>query len=343
MSEGRRVTLSDPMLRTRLRATQRPAQYTQRTVSYRRHSTLINDVQTKPVAPTPEKVRPAAVSTPRPVAAPVLRKVEVHQSPESAQHFHSPRTKHTKALTLPNRTAGVRKQVHHHSRKLARNKTTAGLVALAIVVFASGLYVSIGGWRANRVVQAQATRLTQDANSSSSANGSSSPAPSSVKPSEASIADYVVAPNLPRYLNIPKLGVHARVLSVGLTASGALGTPNNVYDTAWYNESAEPGQGGATLIDGHVASWTAHGALYGIKSLVPGDTIQVVRGDGQTFTYQVVTSKIYSAKDVDMTALMTPVTAGKPGLNLITCTGDVIAGTNEYNERIAVFAQEVGS
>ena len=150
-----------------------------------------------------------------------------------------------------------------------------------------------------------------------------------------------MAPNLPRYLKIPKLGVDARVLQVGVTKTGALGTPNNVFDTAWYTGSAEPGQPGATLIDGHVSSWTSHGVFYGLKTLVPGDAIQIVRGDGTVFNYQVVKTQIYSAGNVNMQAAITPITPGIPGLNLITCTGDVIPGTSTFNERIIVFAQQV--
>jgi hypothetical protein len=41
-----------------------------------------------------------------------------------------------------------------------------------------------------------------------------------------------------------------------------------------------------------------------------------------------------------MSALLSPINAGKPGLNLITCTGDVIKGTNDFTERIVVFAVE---
>ena len=44
-----------------------------------------------------------------------------------------------------------------------------------------------------------------------------------------------------------------------------------------------------------------------------------------------------------MQAALTPVVAGQPGLNLISCTGDVIAGTNSFSERIVVFTSQVSS
>ena len=83
--------------------------------------------------------------------------------------------------------------------------------------------------------------------------------------------------------------------------------------------------------------------FYGLKNLVPGDTIQVERYDGGLFTYKVVKTQVYPANKVDMSAAMTPVNPAKPGLNLISCTGDVIPNTSEFNERIIVFAEQVTS
>ncbi len=64
------------------------------------------------------------------------------------------------------------------------------------------------------------------------------------------------------------------------------------------------------LIDGHVSSWTAHGVFYGLHTLVAGDTIQIERGDGTVFNYQVVKTVVYPNNGVDMQSAMTPVTPG---------------------------------
>lgn len=231
--------------------------------------------------------------------------------------------------------------VRSKALRVGRSKLQVALITLAALLIVCGLYGSLVGWRTNHIAQVQAAKLTQQANKaavSTKANSASSSVPSTIKPSPAAVANYVVAPNLPKYLIIPKLGVDARVLSVGVNTEGALETPDNVYDTAWYNESAEPGQPGAMLIDGHVSSWTAHGVFYGIKTLVAGDIIKVERGDGTIFTYTVVKNQVYPSGNVNMTSAITPVVAGQPGLNLITCTGDVTPGTSQFNERIVVYA-----
>lgn len=209
-------------------------------------------------------------------------------------------------------------------------------IAVAMGLLIIGSAISLHAWRANEIANQHAAQLIYEANHSTTHT-----VPSTIKPTASAVASYVVAPTLPRYLIIPKLSVDARILSVGVNAKGALETPYNVYDTAWYNESAQPGQLGAMLINGHISSWTTHGVFYGLKTLQPGDAIDVQGGNGAIFTYQVVKTQVYDANNVDMTTAMESINPSKPGLNLISCTGDVISGTSEFNERIIVFATQV--
>jgi sortase (surface protein transpeptidase) len=91
---------------------------------------------------------------------------------------------------------------------------------------------------------------------------------------------------------------------------------------------------------GHVPGLSAYGIFYELKTLIAGDTIQVERGNGTIFSYKVVKSKVYKSTNVDMAAALKPINPNKPGLNLISCTGDVIAGTNQLDERVVVFAEQ---
>lgn len=326
-SDGSRATFDRIDIRSRFRANLNQPTYIRRsTQSFKRN--LISDVnlphQKKTQNPqlTSVSVRTTAL-TPQ-IVEPSLELVS--------------RKPLDRNIVLP--TSNLKTETKHKKSFIKKySKLQLGLVILATCMVIGGGYITSLGWHANHIAQVQATKLTQEANK----GGGTSTTPSTVKPSSSAVANYVVAPNLPRYLNIPKLGVHARIYSVGLTSSGALGVPDNVYNTDWYNESAQPGQPGAMLIDGHVSSWTSHGVFYGVKTLVAGDTIQVQRGDGTVFTYTVVKSQIYNTASVDMAAAMTPVVAGHPGLNLITCTGDVTPGTSEFNQRIVVFSEQVNS
>lgn len=163
-------------------------------------------------------------------------------------------------------------------------------------------------------------------------------APSSVKPKPQVLATYTVPPTDPKYIAIPVIGIsNTPILKLGLTRGGAIAVPDNIYETGWYDGSSRPGQQGAMFIYGHVSSWTADGIFYNLKRLVPGDKITVTRGDNKTYTYQVVSLKTYAYNDVPMATVLSPVESGTPALNLMSCTGQVIAGTSEFSERLVVY------
>lgn len=169
-------------------------------------------------------------------------------------------------------------------------------------------------------------------------------APVSTKPSTQTVAAYTVAPSLPKYLAIPAIHItQARVVRLGHLADGQIVSPGNIYDSGWYEDSAKPGQPGAMFIFGHVSSWTADGVFYNLHTLKPGDLVTITRGDNKKFTYKVATSKIYDYEHVNMQQVLAPIDPGAAGLNLMTCAGDIIKGTSEFNERLVVFASLVSS
>ena len=262
------------------------------------------------------------------------------QAPKQKRHAGVPvpsLPRQSRSSTL--RRDAVRRQSARRRRRLqAKSVLTA---AMACSIFVAGGMLTFNGWRANRMVEAQAQVLTKEANKADASGATDPAAPATDKPTAAAVASYTVPANQPRYLVISKLGVKARVKSLGIDKTGALQTPSNVFDAGWYNGSSLPGQKGAMLIDGHVSSWTTNGVFYGLKTLRPGDSMQVVRGDGVTLNYKVVKSQVYDADNVDMQAALSPVAADKPGLNLITCTGKVKPGTSEFNQRLIVFTEQM--
>jgi sortase (surface protein transpeptidase) len=155
-------------------------------------------------------------------------------------------------------------------------------------------------------------------------------------------SSYTVPSDNPRYLTIEKLGVSARILPMGILGSGALDSPKTAWDVGWYNRSAKPGAAGALLIDGHVNDTQNTLGVFGqLHTLAQGDLMQVERGDGQAFTYKVVSSLQIAVNDVDMEKLMKPVTVGRSGLNLITCGGKYDPKGQTFSDRIVVFAEQV--
>lgn len=264
---------------------------------------------------------------------------EVAREPNIARHTTSAATHHRrKAYAVP-RTASTPQVEPMGSGKKRRHlklliKQTWVLYGMAVTVFVVGLSVSLAGLRTNHDVAKQVKQVQKKA----SATESDPAVPSTTKPSTQEVAHYTVSPNIPRYIDIPKLNTHARVLSQGVSKNGQLQVPWNIYDTGWYNASSQPGQNGAMLIDGHSGIGGMKGVFYDLGTLKAGDPITVTRGDGQKFTYAVVTVQTVNVKDANMAGMLVSADTARPGLNLITCAGDRIPGTAELDKRIEVFA-----
>ncbi|HEY4964222.1 MAG TPA: class F sortase, partial [Candidatus Saccharimonadales bacterium] len=231
------------------------------------------------------------------------------------------------------------------SERLFVYRLSRMFLMMGIAFMLIGVVSSVNVWQANASANSRASKLVAVANKRDSTNKpapaqpNNAAVPSTVKPNTPNINAYQVPADQPRYMIIPKLGVDARVLSVGLNSSGAINTPSNVFDTAWYNQSAIPGAPGATLIDGHISSWTSHGVFYSLSSLSSGDIVQIELGDGSILSYRAINRVAYDVNNVDMNAVLSPAVANTSGLNLITCGGSVIPGTNEFNQRTVVFTE----
>lgn len=221
-------------------------------------------------------------------------------------------------------------------------------IALAISAFAIlvlGAFVSWQTIKANRLATSAVSQLTKANKDKPTATDTATTdsvasdiVPSTTPPTAREFDQYVVAPDLARYIKISKISVNARVTQVGVDSKGAVGVPRNTNDASWYIGSAKPGDSGATLIDGHVSSLDYKGVFHDLKKLVAGDNIQIILGNGSVLNYSVVTSRYYNDNNVDMVAALSPITSGKSGLNLITCAGKIKPGTASYSQRLVVFA-----
>lgn len=160
------------------------------------------------------------------------------------------------------------------------------------------------------------------------------------KPSDDDVRSYSVAPDLPRIVTIPKLGVNGRVRQMSVGKDGSLEAPRSIHDAGWYNQSAKPGSpGGAVLLDGHVSGPTQKGVFYKIETLNKGDIVTIERGDGKKIDYKVVKVEVKKASSLDMTEMLLPVTKGTHGLNLISCTGKFNASNKTFEDRALIFTE----
>ena len=93
------------------------------------------------------------------------------------------------------------------------------------------------------------------------------------------------------------------------------------------------------MLDGHVSGPTQKGVFYKIETLNKGDIVTIERGDGKKIDYKVVKVEIKKATNLDMTEMISPITKGTHGLNLISCTGKFNASNKTFEDRALVFTE----
>lgn len=160
------------------------------------------------------------------------------------------------------------------------------------------------------------------------------------------ILSYTVPALHPRYISIPSLDIEkTRVFPVGIDKNNMLGMPNNISDAAWYDKSVVPGSGyGAVLIDAHNGRHTHNGIFTNLYKIKVGDIVTVERGDGELFTYKVVSNVVMSLQDVNkygMNQMMQSVDENKEGLSLTTYAGNYVPKLGQFDKRVMVRAVRV--
>jgi len=141
---------------------------------------------------------------------------------------------------------------------------------------------------------------------------------------------------VPARLKIPSLGVNAKVESVGIKA-GAMATPSNFDNVAWYSLGAKPGAPGSAVFAGHVNNaLLKSGVFERLSQMKTGDYITVEDSTGKALVYKVSSVEEYQP-DAPTDALFA--TAGPSRLVLITCDGDWVSSARSYDKRLVVIAE----
>lgn len=149
-------------------------------------------------------------------------------------------------------------------------------------------------------------------------------------------ASVVAAGDVPMRLSIPALSIDAAVQETGLTKVGAMGTPSNFTDVAWYKYGPAPGQVGSAVIDGHVDNGLSlAGVFKHLGDINVGDDVYVTTQSGQQLHFRVSDIEIYPYKDAPSNLIFERNDAVR--LNLITCDGTWVKGDKTYNERLVVY------
>ena len=144
----------------------------------------------------------------------------------------------------------------------------------------------------------------------------------------------------PVSLTIPLIGVQTRLITLGLTSSGALEVPSSTSVAGWYTGGPKPGAIGSAIIVGHIDSVTGPGVFYRLSELRPGDKVYVKRADGTVVEFRVTSVQTYPKDHFPTEDVFGPVPDAE--LRLITCGGAFDFATHHYLSNIVVYAVEVG-
>ncbi|HWO72968.1 MAG TPA: class F sortase [Dehalococcoidia bacterium] len=142
-------------------------------------------------------------------------------------------------------------------------------------------------------------------------------------------------------LAIPRLGIRAPVNVRDVGGDGVLGVPEGAYDVVRYNFgqypelASYPGQGGTTLIGGHLDYYVVGPAVFWpLRRAEVGDVVEYRLGDGTVLTYVVDW-----VADIPWDESLNPyIVQGGDSLILITCTGTFDRSVRRYDLRRLVHA-----
>jgi len=151
---------------------------------------------------------------------------------------------------------------------------------------------------------------------------------------------------------IPAIAVDAEVMVLGMDAQGVPQVPDRTNSrqpgqvVAWYDFSAQPGQGSNAVFAGHVTWDRAPAVFWALGRLSPGDQVQVVLRGGSRLLYQVTETFMVDPAQPDAIRVMYPTTEDM--VTLITCGGTFVPDRTsplggDYTRRVVVRAKLVGA
>jgi sortase (surface protein transpeptidase) len=251
-----------------------------------------------------------------------------------------------KTMLLSPSTPYTRKTVKHKrvrtkTRKSAARQFSLSFGAVAVLLLTG--YVSVDTWMTNRKLEAGSTAV---AGATDSKKEQKTTLPKDAQPDQTplpinTLANYSVAPDVPRAVYVDKIQVAARTLPMSVDSDGTLQAPYSAFDAGWYTDSVKPGETGAMVFDGHSSGDTRIGTFGKLDQLSNGDVIRIQTGDMKEYKYKVVKKETVSRDKVDMQKVVLPYGNAIEGANFITCSGAWLEDDNTLSERTIVYTVRV--
>jgi sortase (surface protein transpeptidase) len=205
------------------------------------------------------------------------------------------------------------------------------------LVLAGGL--ALAGQAAAPVV-ATAVLPTQTAVAPAPASAAS--APEAARPPAPAVAPRTPVPAAgitPARVLVPRIGVDAPVIELGLDDTGALEVPETRDETGWFTGGARPGAPGAAVIAGHVSLRRGPAVFARLNQLAPGDLVDVADRAGRRIRFVVNRVERHPKNEFPTAAVYGPTTGAE--LRLVTCGGSLDLATGSFRDNVVVFARRI--
>jgi hypothetical protein len=166
-------------------------------------------------------------------------------------------------------------------------------------------------------------------------------APAAVSTPTTVPADGPVARSTPVELDIPAIGVSVSLSQLGLNLDGTVQVPTDFQQPGWFDPGPSPGQNGSAVILGHVDSYQGPAIFFQLRTLVPGDEVDVTLADGVVAHFAVSTVAMYSKDQFPDQQVYGP--HGYSALQLITCGGTFDNATGSYLSNVVAYTSLVST
>ena len=140
--------------------------------------------------------------------------------------------------------------------------------------------------------------------------------------------------------SLPSAFLHGST-QLGLNANGTVEVPTSVKVPGWFSPGPSPGQVGSAVILGHVDSYQGPGVFFQLRTLQPGDQINVNLADGVVATFNVTSVVMYQKTQFPDQQVYG--SNGSSELQLVTCGGTFDPQTGHYLSNIVVYSSFVSA
>lgn len=219
---------------------------------------------------------------------------------------------------------------HRRPPKRCRLVQSAGLLVMGCGVLATAL--GLGGW----ALAGQHAGLGEAGQHAGSTGSSGQvPVPPGLTARVPGRAGQRKVP-APVRLVIPAIGVSSRLIRLGIRSNNTLQVPVSAAIAGWFTGGPRPGAVGASIIAGHIDSYSGPGVFFRLRELHRGQGVYVTRANGSVARFRIIAVRTYAKDRFPTAKVYGPVP--DPELRLITCGGQFDYATGSYLSNVVVYA-----